>query len=270
MDTSDHEVNIKILLDRVVADGDLTAKQRNELLASMTNEVADLVLADNYNQNLALANAVTIAPNLLHVHEDWMRSLERDGVLNRELEALPPRREVARRLERKEGLTAPELSVLMSWTKIVLADELLSSDLPEDPFFRSDLFSYFPAKMRQGYRGQMEEHPLRREIVVTQVVNELVNNAGITYFHRLAGETASSAAEVARAQLRGPGDLRRRTAAGADRVLRQQDRRRGADPHAGGEPDPGGARVALAAEQPPDRRATPSRSWTPSRWSWRR
>ena len=125
VDTSDHEVNIKILLDRVVADGDLTAKQRNELLASMTNEVADLVLADNYDQNLALANAVAIAPNLLHVHEDWMRTLERGGVLNRELEALPTRREVARRLERKEGLTAPELSVLMAYTKIVLRrDEL--------------------------------------------------------------------------------------------------------------------------------------------------
>ena len=95
VDTSDYEVNIKILLDRVVAEGDLTAKQRNELLASMTNEVADLVLLDNYDQNIALANAVTIAPNLLHVHEEWMRSLERDGVLNRELEDLPPRREAA-------------------------------------------------------------------------------------------------------------------------------------------------------------------------------
>ena len=102
-------------------------------------------------------------------------------------------------MERKEGLTAPELSVLMSWTKIVLEDELLDSDLPEDPFFRSDLYSYFPAKMRQGYRGEMEEHPLRREIVSTQVVNKLVNNAGITYVHRLTGETAASAAEVARA-----------------------------------------------------------------------
>ncbi len=199
VDTSDYEVNIKILLDRVVAEGDLTAKQRNELLASMTHEVADLVLLDNYDQNLALANAVDIAPNLLHVHEDWMRSLEREGVLNRELEDLPSRREVARRKERKEGLTAPELSVLMSWTKIVLEDELLDSDLPEDPFFRSDLYSYFPAKMRQGYRGEMEEHPLRREIVSTQVVNKLVNNAGITYVHRLTGETSASAAEVARA-----------------------------------------------------------------------
>ena len=199
-----------------------------------------------------------------------MRSLERDGVLNRELEALPPRREVARRLERKEGLTAPELSVLMSWTKIVLADELLDSDLPEDPFFRSDLFSYFPAKMRQGYRGQMEEHPLRREIVVTQVVNELVNNAGITYVHRLVGETAASAAEVTRAnfvarEIFGAGRLQEQIASFDNKIDAG-----GADPHAGGDPDPGRACLALAAEQPPDRRTTPSRSWTPSRWSSRR
>lgn len=199
VDTSDHEVNIKILLDRVVADGDLTGKQRNELLASMTDEVAELVLADNYDQNLALANAESLAPALLHVHEDWMRTLEQGGMLNRDLEALPTRREVARLRDRKEGLTAPELSVLMSWTKIVLAEDLLDSELPDDPFLRSDLFSYFPAKMRQGYRDQMEDHQLRREIVVTQIVNQLVNNAGITYFHRLAQETSASTAELAKA-----------------------------------------------------------------------
>ena len=158
----------------------------------------------------------------------------------------------------------------MSYTKIVLAEDLLDSDLPEDPFFRSELFSYFPAKMRQGYRGQMEEHQLRREIVVTQVVNQLVNNAGITYFHRLGGETAASAAELTRAnfvarEIFGAGRLQR-----ADRVLRQQDRRRGADPHAAGEPHAGRACLALAAEQPPDRRTTPSRWWTPSRSSSRR
>ncbi len=199
VDTSDHEVNIKILLDRVVADGDLTGKQRNELLASMTNEVADLVLADNYEQNIALANAVSIAPALLHVHEDWMRTLERGGLLNRELEALPTRREVSRLTDRNAGLTVPELSVLMAYTKIVLAEDLLRSDLPDDPFLRSELFSYFPAKMRQGYRGQMEQHQLRREIVVTQIVNQLVNNAGITYFHRLAGETNATTAELTKA-----------------------------------------------------------------------
>jgi len=199
VDTSDHEVNIKILLDRVVADGDLTGKQRNELLAAMTDEVAELVLRDNYEQNVALANAVANAAPLLHVHEDWMKKLEADGLIKRKLEALPDSRAVLRRLDRNEGLTVPELSVLMAWTKIVLADELLASDLPDDPFLRSDLFAYFPSKMRQGYRVQMEDHPLRREIIVTQVVNDLVNGAGMTYWPRLAGETGASAADLTRA-----------------------------------------------------------------------
>ena len=199
VDTSDHEVNIKILLDRVVQAGDLTGKQRGELLHSMTDEVAELVLADNYEQNLALANSMANSASLLHAHEDWMRALEREGHLNRELEALPSRREVANRVERKEGLTAPELSVLMAYTKIVLAEVLLASDLPDDPFLRGDLYAYFPAKMRQHYRTQMDEHQLRREIVVTQVVNQLVNGAGISFYHRLSGETSASAAELTRA-----------------------------------------------------------------------
>ncbi|HET6153487.1 MAG TPA: NAD-glutamate dehydrogenase [Marmoricola sp.] len=192
VDTSDHEVNIKILLDRVVAAGDLTTKQRNELLASMTDEVAALVLADNEDQNLALANAAAQSPALLHVHEDWMRTLERRGLLNRALEGLPTRREVAARIERGDGLSSPELSVLLAYTKIVLADELLASGLADDPFLRGDLFSYFPHRMRQDYRAAMEDHPLRREIVVTQLVNELVNDAGVTYMHRLSGETGAS------------------------------------------------------------------------------
>ena len=199
VDTSDHEVNIKILLDRVVANGDLTGKQRNDLLRSMTDEVGDLVLLDNHEQNRALANAGAQSAALLHVHEDWMRRLERQGLLNRELEFLPSRKQVTDRLERRQGLTAPELSVLLAYAKIVLANELLESDLPDDPFLRGDLFGYFPSKMRQTYRRQMEEHPLRREIIVTQIVNALVNGAGVTYFHRLSGETGASAAEVTRA-----------------------------------------------------------------------
>ncbi|MGI8645340.1 MAG: NAD-glutamate dehydrogenase, partial [Nocardioides sp.] len=151
VDTSDHEVNIKILLDRVVAAGDLTGKQRNALLAEMTDEVAHLVLRDNYEQNLALANAAANSVGLLHVHESWMKRLESDGVLNRELEGLPTTREVRRRLDRGEGLSLPELSVLLAWTKIVLADELLSSDLPDDPYLRVDLAGYFPSRMQEGY-----------------------------------------------------------------------------------------------------------------------
>ena len=201
VDTSDHEVNIKILLDKVVGEGDLTGKQRNKLLERMTDDVAALVLADNYKQNLALASAAAVAAPLLHVHEDWMKQLERRGVLNRELEGLPTSREVRRRSERALGLTVPELAVLLSWTKIVLADELLDSDLPDDPYLRSELYSYFPPAMRQDYRPQMEAHPLRRQIVVTQVVNNLVNAAGMTFWPRLAGETGASAPELVRANV---------------------------------------------------------------------
>jgi glutamate dehydrogenase len=199
VDTSDHEVNIKILLDRVVKSGDLTAKQRNTLLAEMTDEVAALVLRDNYEQNLALANAMAHAPSLLHVHEDFMRQLERDGVLNREVEGLPSSRQVRRLLERGEGLSAPELSVLMAWTKIVLAQELLAGDLPDDPYLQLDLRAYFPTQIREGFAAQVDAHPLRREIIVTQVVNDLVNGAGMTYWPRLAGETGADAADLTRA-----------------------------------------------------------------------
>jgi glutamate dehydrogenase len=199
VDTSDHEVNIKILLDRVVANGDQTEKQRNDLLASMTEEVGTLVLRDNYEQNHALANAAIQAPQLLHVHEDWIRRLERQGLLDRTLEGLPSRKTVAARLDRKQGLTTPELAVLLAYSKIVLSDELLRTGIADDPFLRNDLFSYFPTNMRQTYRDWMETHPLRREIIVTQVVNDLVNGAGITFFHRLSEETGATADELVRA-----------------------------------------------------------------------
>jgi glutamate dehydrogenase len=196
VDTSDHEVNIKILLDRVVAVGDLTGKQRNQLLARMTDEVGKLVLRDNYEQNLALANAVANAPDLLHVHAEMIAHWERAGVVNRDLEGFPAPKEIRSKLERREGLSVPELSVLLAWTKIVLAQELLASDLPDDPFLDSDLVSYFPTQMQTKFHDQMLAHPLKREIVVTQVVNDLVNGAGMTFHTRLAGETGASTAEL--------------------------------------------------------------------------
>lgn len=199
VDTSDHEVNIKILLDRVVRSGAMDEPARNALLAEMTDEVGTLVLRDNYEQNLALANAEAHAPSLLHVHEDWMRELEKRGVLNRELEGLPSTRQVKRRLDRKQALSAPELSVLLAWTKIVLAEELVASDLPDDPYLREDLLAYFPSRMKPDLEAAMEDHPLRREIIVTQVVNDLVNGAGMTFWPRLAGETGASAADLTRA-----------------------------------------------------------------------
>jgi glutamate dehydrogenase len=199
VDTSDHEVNIKILLDRVVRAGGMDEAGRNRLLADMTDEVGALVLRDNYEQNLALANAEAHAPSLLHVHEEWMRALEKRGVLNRELEGLPTTRQVRRRLDRKQALSAPELSVLLAWTKIVLADELIDSDLPDDPYLREDLLAYFPRQMVPDLEGAIEDHPLRREIIVTQVVNDLVNGAGMTFWPRLQGETGASPADLTRA-----------------------------------------------------------------------
>src|SRR4029077_9133648 len=112
---------------------------------------------------------------------------------------LPSRREEVARKEGDGILSEPELSVLLAYAKIGLADELLATELADDPFLRSDLYSYFPRPMRQDYRRAMEDHPLRREIVVTQIVNDLVNGAGITYLHRLEGETGASAVELTRA-----------------------------------------------------------------------
>jgi glutamate dehydrogenase len=199
VDTSDHEVNIKILLDGVVRAGDLTEKQRNQLLREMTDDVAALVLIDNYEQNVALSTATMQASSLAHVHEDWMQRLEREGRLDRELEFLPSSEDMAARIEQGEGLSAPELAVLLAYTKIVLADELIATDLPDDPFLAVDLREYFPTPMRERYAEQIDNHPLRREIVVTSVVNALINGAGITFFHRLSSETGTSAEELVRA-----------------------------------------------------------------------
>ena len=162
VDTSDHEVNIKILLDRIVDNGDLTHKQRNSLLAEMTDEVAAHVLNDNYGQNVAIACGLWQAPSLADVHARYMRFLERRGYLNRPLEFLPTDRQLAERRTQGRGLTAPELAVLLSYTKIVMKRELLASDLPEDPYLQTELDAYFPHQLREQFAAQIAAHPLRR------------------------------------------------------------------------------------------------------------
>ncbi|GAB2572771.1 NAD-glutamate dehydrogenase [Kribbella endophytica] len=201
VDTSDHEVNIKILLDKVVADGDLTEKQRNDVIASMTDEVGALVLKSNYRQNIGLANATSQAAALMHVHQDWVRRLERQGLLDRELEFLPSVAEFKRRKAEGRGLTSPELSVLIAYTKIVLEAELLETSLPDDDFLSNKLVSYFPRAIQERFAEPMKSHQLRREIITTQVVNEFVNSSGITAFHRLSLETGGTAEDVVRANL---------------------------------------------------------------------
>jgi glutamate dehydrogenase len=201
VDTSDHEVNIKVLLIGEVAAGRLSQEDRDELLVSMTEEVADLVLADNYGQNLALASAVYQSVSMAGVHEDWMERLESRGLLDRELEFLPSTEAVEIRRNNHKGLTSPELATLLAYTKIVLEDELLASDLPDDPYLEGRLINYFPSALRERYADQMRTHRLHREIIATVVLNQFVNESGITCFHRLSNETGAGAPDVIRAQI---------------------------------------------------------------------
>jgi glutamate dehydrogenase len=200
VDTSDHEVNIKILLNALVTDGDMTVKQRNKLLAEMTDEVGTLVLRNNYAQNTALANAVAQSASLLHAHQRFMRRLSRDGHLDRALEFLPNDRQIRELLNTGKGLTQPELAVLLAYTKITVAEELISTGLPDDPHLRVLLHEYFPAALREKFAEQIDAHALRREIITTVLVNDTVNTGGSTFLHRLREETGASLEEVVRAQ----------------------------------------------------------------------
>ncbi|MEU6894323.1 NAD-glutamate dehydrogenase [Streptomyces sp. NPDC046557] len=201
VDTSDHEVNIKILLNSVVADGDMTVKQRNALLAEMTDEVGTLVLRNNYAQNVALANGSAQAPSLLHAQQRFMRRLGREGRLDRALEFLPNDRQIRELLNNGKGLTQPELAVLFAYTKITVADELIHTVLPDDPYLRRLLHAYFPAPLREKFGEQIDAHALRREIVTTLLVNDTVNTGGSTFLHRLREETGAATEEIVRAQL---------------------------------------------------------------------
>ncbi|GAA1353011.1 NAD-glutamate dehydrogenase [Streptomyces beijiangensis] len=200
VDTSDHEVNIKILLNALVSDGDMTVKQRNKLLAEMTDEVGHLVLRNNYAQNTALANAVAQSPSLLHAHQRFMRRLGRDKHLDRSLEFLPSDRQIRELLGSGKGLSQPELAVLLAYTKITVASELIATGLPDDPYLQKLVHAYFPKQLRERYPEAIDGHALRREIITTVLVNDAVNTGGSTFLHRLREETGASIEEIVRAQ----------------------------------------------------------------------
>lgn len=200
VDTSDHEVNIKILLNGLVTEGDMTVKQRNKLLAEMTDEVGRLVLRNNYAQNTAIANALAQSKDMLHAQQRFMKHLVREGHLDRALEFLPTDRQIRERLAQGQGLTSPETAVLLAYTKITVADELLHTGLPDDPYLRTLLHAYFPAALREQFPEHIDSHPLHREITTTVLVNDTVNTGGTTYLHRLREETGASLEEIVRAQ----------------------------------------------------------------------
>jgi glutamate dehydrogenase len=199
VDTSDHEVNIKILLNGVVADGDLTMKQRDQLLATMTDDVATLVLRDNYLQSQTISAMEHLGYRQLDQQNRFMRALERTNRLDRAIEFLPDDESVRQRLPRRQGLTRPELAILLAYAKNSLYDELLPSDLPDEPWLEADLLGYFPSALREKYPKQIARHRLRREIIATDVTNSLVNRMGATFVHLMRERTGLGAPVIARA-----------------------------------------------------------------------
>jgi glutamate dehydrogenase len=199
VDCSDHEVNIKILLGLVQAEGELTEKQRIKTLAEMTGEVGDLVLTDNYYQTQSLAVSGERGEKLLDAHAAFMRSLEKAGKLNRAVEYLPDDEQIAERRLAKQGLTAPERAVMLAYSKMTLFEELLASTLVDDDYVRTALVSYFPSLLRERYAAAMPRHPLRREIVATVIANTMINRTGAVFVHRMIEETGAAPDEVTRA-----------------------------------------------------------------------
>jgi glutamate dehydrogenase len=196
---SDHEVNIKILLNQVVANGDMTLKQRDQLLAVMTAEVAEQVLRQNYLQTQAISMTYSRAAELLGDHARVIRLLEKTGRLNRALEFLPSDAELAEREAAHQGLTPPEIAVLLAYSKITLKAMLLDSNVPEDIYLQKELLRYFPRPLRESFTTAMENHPLRREIIATYITNSMLNRMGSGFTLRLWEETGESYPNITRA-----------------------------------------------------------------------
>lgn len=192
---SDHEVNIKILLNQLVEKGDMAVAERNQLLESMTDEVARLVLRQNYQQPQAISIGET-DPSLFTDHIRIMKQLEKNGQLNRELEYLPNDAELKRRLANNESLYAPELAVMLAYSKIDVFNEMVESDLPDASFFQEDLTLYFPTALREDYVEAMKTHRLRREIIATFITNSVLNHMGSVFIHRTREETGQSTAQI--------------------------------------------------------------------------
>jgi glutamate dehydrogenase len=199
VDCSDHEVNIKIMLDRLATDGILGKEERDSTLQLMTQDVARLVLRNNSEQNRVLSTEGAFAATMLPAHRRFLEALEGTGEIDRELEALPSSAELDRRARDGSGLTMPELSVLLSYAKLSLKGALLDSDLPDEGWVQGALRGYFPAQLGERFPDRLAEHPLRREIATTVLVNEVVGAGGLTFAFRAAEETGSDAADVVRA-----------------------------------------------------------------------
>jgi len=201
VDCSDHEVNIKILLGDAIAGGALDPDERDALLVSMTDEVGEMVLADNIAQTLTLAIARRQALPMVNVHARYLHALEVEGWINRSLEFLPTDKQIAERQATGAGLTMPEFAVLLAYTKLTNIGLLIDSNVPDDEYVEPALVSYFPSAVRKRFATQIAGHRLRREIIATQIGNQMANISGITFDHRITEDTGVGVVEVTRAWL---------------------------------------------------------------------
>jgi glutamate dehydrogenase len=198
VDCSDHEVNIKILLNAVVADGEMTEKQRDRLLADMTEEVGEHVLADNYFQTQVLSVTEKLGPKVLQRQIRYMRALEREAILNRTVEFLPDDEALAELTNEHLALTRPELAVLLAYSKMDLFAALAKSDIADDPALTGDVRGYFPAPLRKKFAAAITAHRLHREITATVLSNEIINQGGPTFVYRIQEESGADYGEIAR------------------------------------------------------------------------
>lgn len=198
---SDKEVNIKILLNTVIAEDELTYKQRNILLEKMTHEVAQLVLRDNYLQTRSINLSVTQVLRATEINMRYINELHRSGKLDRHIEFLPDDKQLLERRSQGKGLTSPEVAVLMCYTKNLLKEALLASDVPEDPFLECFLIRAFPKPLQKKYTEAMKKHPLKREIIATNVSNLVINEMGYGFIYRLQTETGALVPLIVRAYI---------------------------------------------------------------------
>lgn len=201
VDCSDHEVNIKIMLNAAVRAGKLTIEERNKLLNSIKDDVADLVLRDNFLQTQIISYMHHRGAKSIPGNKKFMHVLEREDKLNRALEFLPADSEMDERFTRGLGLTRPELCVLMAYAKLTIYDHLLNSDLPDDALLEKLLLSYFPETLQENWKRGILEHPLRREIVGTEIANNLINRLGVNFITKMRNESSAPVIAILKAYL---------------------------------------------------------------------
>ncbi len=199
VDCSDHEVNLKIMFSRLILQDKMQLKERNRLLTDMTEDIAKLCLQNNYDQTQIIDMIHMQSANLMHEHDRFINYMEKNNILDRKLEYLPSKESVTDRIASNQGLTRPELCILLSYSKLTYKHALLSSQLSDEPYFNLILSGYFPVAMQRKFKSEILSHPLKREIIATQISNQIINQVGPGFGFRMREETGANIVSIAKA-----------------------------------------------------------------------